>query len=202
MISNLKWYLIGGMAIFILVSLFYIQHLTHKLEREKDVSEYYKNASEKTDKIYRDKDSLWHIQSEANIMSMAAFKKIADDHSSQIYELTQRLGVKPKNTLALNTTTIENSTKINIKIKDTTINNSDTISLIRYSDKYINITGIIRKDIFSGSIIYTDSLDQIVYKERARILGIKMGKVSYKSEIISRNQNTRISSNSFTLIKR
>lgn len=202
MISKIKNYLLLGFGVALLLLVFYVQHLAHKLEREKDMSGYYKTESEKTAKIFKDKDSLYHIQTEANIISAEAFKKLANDHSSQLYKLTQRFGIKPKNTVAINTTTVENETKLNIKIKDTIINNSDTISLIKYADRFITINGVIRKNVLSGSIVYTDSLDQIVYRDRKKVLGLKIGKASYKSELVSKNPNTKIVANRFVMIRK
>lgn len=202
MLNKIYQYILLGAFLLIGGLFFYLHILSGKLEKSKDRASYYQNQSENISKIFKDKDSLWRIQSNALIISQEGLKKIIADHYSKLYAITQEFDVKAKNTLAINTTTVENRTVINVKIKDTIINHSDTIILIKYADKFVKINGIIKNDTLSAVIDYIDSLDQIVYQERKKILFLKIGKKSYKSEVRSSNPNTKITINKFLLIKR
>lgn len=200
--GQLNRYLIATLLVAVAFLYFFTRDLQRRLDNQRDVAGYYKTMSDGVSKVYKDKDSLWRIQTSAILISNNALKKVLNDHTSQLYDLSQEFGQKAKNTISTNTTTIQNETRFNVKIKDTIINHMDTVMQIKYSDKFLSIDGVIKHDTLSGEISYRDSLDQIVYKERTKIVGLKIGKLSYKSELRSKNPNTKITSNSFMLIRK
>lgn len=131
------------------------------------------------------KDSLGRSHAKIKLQD-EYITQLTSEYRNIIEENSKLLKVKPSD--------IKQVTKITTKTSDSFKSriNKDTFS---YSDGYIGITGTIQKDslggIISGSYIYIDTANYIIYYKRTKFLGITTKK-ELTLDVYFNNPNTFI----------
>lgn len=192
------------LALGVAVMVFYVRSevLADKLAEKEEENKFLYSTLDHQEKQWKDQANHWRNEAEANAISSKTLKELYKNGDPRITALYDGFkSIKKNSVQSFSNTTTHNETRFNVKIKDTTIY-GDTLRSIKYNDGFLSIDGVIKDDSLDGIVEYTDSLAQVVYKKQKKILFIPIGKVSYQSQIVSKNPNTKIVVNDFILIKK
>lgn len=123
---------------------------------------------------------------------------------SVISKAADDLGIKLKKAQSVSEHGIKTEYIIKTAIRDSIIIRDgaiDSISIVKWSDAWVNIHGEILKDSIQMNVCSRDTLIQIVHKVPHRFWFIKWGCKAIKQEIVSTNPHTEIEYTNYIEIK-
>lgn len=140
--------------------------------------------------LYRTKDSLSAASVERLQLTNKEFEKYCADLKEQI----SALGLKVKRLQSVSSTGTETNYEVNIPVKDSVAFRDSTIILkcLELHTPYLDVSGCIDMNEFSGTILSRDTLDQAVHRVPHEFWFIKWGCKAIRQEIVCRNPNSRI----------
>lgn len=139
---------------------------------------------------YRTKDSLSVASVERLQLTNKEFEKYCTDLKLRVGEL----GIKVKRLQSVASTGVETEYKINAQLKDSVVLRDSAIILkcLELHTAYLDVSGCIDMNEFTGSILSRDTLDQVVHRVPKQFWFIKWGCKAIWQEIVCRNPNSRI----------
>lgn len=138
--------------------------------------------------LYRTKDSLSVASIERLQLTNREFERYCTDLKLQVEEL----GIRVKRLQSVSQTATSTNYPIYIPVRDS-VRDRDTIRCINYRSPYLDISGCMDGDNFSGQISSRDTLIQAVHRIPHRFWFIKWGVKAIRQEIICKNPFTNIS---------
>lgn len=132
--------------------------------------------------LYRTKDSLSVASIERLQLTNREFERYCTDLKMQVEEL----GIRVKRLQSISQTVTNTNYPIFIPVRDS-IRDRDTIRCIDYRSPYLDISGCMGGDTFSGQISSRDTLIQVVHRIPHRFWFIKWGTKAIRQEVICRN---------------
>lgn len=178
-------------AIVILIGM--IAALSYSLKREKDeVKRLTGNQRSLLEdvKLYRTNDSL----SAASVERLQLTKKEYEKHFSDQAKVIDDLGIKIKRLQSTSETGTETKYPINVPVRDSTVVRDSLVMLkcIELHTPYLDLSGCIEADRFTGNIVSRDTLIQAIHRVPHQFWFVKWGCKAIRQEIICRNPNSRI----------
>lgn len=149
--------------------------------------------------FYQTGDSLSAASVERLQLTIREFERYCADLKLKVGEL----GIKVKRLQSVASTGVETEYKINAQLKDSVVFRDSAIMLkcLELHTPYLDVSGCIKINEFSGSILSRDTLDQIVHRVPHQFWFIKFGCKAIHQEMVSRNPNSRIVFNRYIELK-
>lgn len=140
--------------------------------------------------LYRTKDSLSAASVERLELTNQEFERYCEDLKARV----EQLGIKVKRLQSVASTAVETEYKVITQLKDSVIFRDSAILLkcLELHTPYLDVSGCIDQNKFTGSILSRDTLYQIVHRIPHRFWFIKWGTKAIRQEIVSRNPDSRI----------
>lgn len=140
--------------------------------------------------LYRTKDSLSAASVERLELTNREFERYCEDLKARV----EQLGIKVKRLQSVASTAVETEYKVITQLKDSVIFRDSAILLkcLELHTPYLDVSGCIDQNKFTGSILSRDTLYQIVHRIPHRFWFIKWGTKAIRQEIVSRNPDSRI----------
>jgi hypothetical protein len=136
--------------------------------------------------IFTDKSGNEHLKEEPAIIS--DHRTLKDD--PEFMELISLVkGLKTKNVESISSTGIHSEYHIETTLRDSTVHDTVRHECLNYDNKFISAHGCDGKYDFKTN----DSIAELVYWQRKKILFLKIGKKKYEREIINFNPNSHFS---------
>lgn len=139
---------------------------------------------------YRTKDSLSAVSVERLQLTNREFERYCTDLKLKVGEL----GIKVKRLQSVASTGVETEYKIEAQLKDSVVVRDSTIVLkcLELHTPYLDVSGCIDVERFTGSILSRDTLDQVVHRVPYQFWFIKWGAKAIRQEVVCRNPNSNI----------
>lgn len=149
--------------------------------------------------FYQTENSLSAASVERLQLTIREFERYCADLKLKVGEL----GIKVKRLQSVASTGVETEYKINAQLKDSVVFRDSAIMLkcLELHTPYLDVSGCIKINEFSGSILSRDTLDQIVHRVPHQFWFIKFGCKAIRQEMVSRNPNSRIVFNRYIELK-
>lgn len=140
--------------------------------------------------FYRTKDSLSAASVERLQLTNREFAQYCGDLKSQV----EQLGLKVRRLQSTSKTGTETKYSIDVPVRDSAVVRDSTIILkcIELHNTYLDLSGCIEADRFTGSIVSRDTLMQVVHRVPHQFWFIKWGTKAIRQEVVSRNPYTQI----------
>lgn len=140
--------------------------------------------------LYRTKDSLSAASVERLHLTNVEFEKYCADLKEQV----SSLNIKVKRLQSVSSTGVETEYKVITQLKDSVVFRDSAIMLkcLELHTPYLDVSGCIDMNEFSGTILSRDTLDQAVHRVPHEFWFIKWGCKAIRQEIVCRNPNSRI----------
>lgn len=151
-------------------------------------------------RLYRTKDSL----SAASVERLQLTNREFEKYCSDLEKVVSDLNIKVKRLQSVTSTGTETGYEVNIPVKDSVVVRDSAIILkcIELHTPYLDISGCIDMNKFTGSILSRDTLDQIVHRVPHQFWFIKWGTKAIRQEIVCRNPNSQITYSRYIELKR
>lgn len=178
---------------------FYIAYLSVELKQSKndneDLQGIISNSEKQEAKRITDKKGREHLKTEVTTINDT--RNLKEDPA--VREILKFVDAKFKNIKLVSTTSSTNNTTFITHFKDSTRYDTIPVKCIDYQDTWISIKGC---DGDSMRIIDTDTLSQVIFSERKKILFLRIGKKKVWSQVYSSNPNRSINVNTTYINKR
>lgn len=115
-------------------------------------------------------------------------------HASDMKQI-KALKVRLRQVESVATAATQSEIEAKAPLRDTIITErlvTDTLSLFRWSDRWVNIEGVIRDKCVECHIQSVDTLRQVIHRVPHRFLFFRYGTKAIRQEITSSNPHTRI----------
>lgn len=138
--------------------------------------------------LYRTKDSLSAASIERLQLTNREFERYCTDLKLQVEEL----GIRLKRVQSVSQTATNTFYPLYIPVRDS-LRDRDTVRCIDYRSPYLDISGCMDGDAFSGQISSRDTLIQVVHRIPHKFWFIKWGTKAIRQEVICKNPFANIS---------
>lgn len=140
--------------------------------------------------LYRTKDSL----SAASVERLQLTNREFEKYNTYLKQQVEQLGINIKRLQSVSSTGVETKYKIITQLKDSVAFRDSAIILkcLELHTPYLDVSGCIDMNEFSGTILSRDTLDQVVHRVPYQFWFIKWGCKAIRQEIVCRNPNSRI----------
>ena len=130
-------------------------------------------------------------QSAASVVAMQLqIDEFKQQHARDAKQI-KALGIRLRRTESLATTATQSEMQITTIQRDTIILR-DTLSLFRWSDKWVDVEGAIRGNKVECHIKSIDTLRQVIHRVPRRLWFLRYGTQAIRQEITSSNPHTKI----------
>ncbi|MBQ4278558.1 MAG: hypothetical protein IJC16_01210 [Rikenellaceae bacterium] len=136
---------------------------------------------------YRLRDSLQAASVEVLMLKNAEFER----HFAELKQMVREMDIKVKRVESVATAATQTGRQISAPVRDTVIARQPA-TLIRYTDPFLHLDGIVTGDRFDGSIVSYDTLVQVVHRVPRKFLFFRFGTKCLRQEIVSKNPHSRI----------
>lgn len=145
-------------------------------------------------------DSVRHRKTEtgkevASVQSVTVNNSEFKEQFQDLNDMVKDLGLKLKRVQQINKASSETKIKAATDLKDSIIyvdSSAYKIQVIRYSDPWVNVEGILDKKKVSLDIVSRDTLYTVLHRVPKKFLFFKFGTKCIRQEIVSSNPHTRI----------
>ena len=144
---------------------------------------------------YRFRDSLSAISVERLLLTKKEYERNFEDQKKIIDDL--KIKVKRLQSVSETGTVIKYDIKTQIRDSIVMRDSLTVLKCIELHTPYLDVSGCIEDETFSGSIITRDTLFQVIHRVPYRFWFIKWGTKAIRQEIVSKNPNSRISYNKY-----
>lgn len=150
-------------------------------------------------KLYQTKDSL----SAASVERLQLTKKEYEKHFSDQAKTIDDLGIKIKRLQSTSETGTETKYPIDVPVRDSTAIRDSLVVLkcIELHTPYLDLSGCIEHDRFTGNIVSRDTLIQAVHRVPYQFWFIKWGCKAIRQEVVSKNPYTQITYSEYIELK-
>lgn len=145
--------------------------------------------------FYRTKDSLSVAGVERLLLTNREFAK----HCSDLKQTVDNLNIKIKRLQSVSETGTETKYEVKTVLKDRIVMRDSLITLkcIELHMPYLDLSGCLEGDSFSGSILSRDTLVHVVHRVPHKFWFIKWGCKAVRLEVVSKNPHSRITYNKY-----
>jgi hypothetical protein len=183
-----------------------VNHL--KAQEDKNTIAFLEDRTKHVEKQWRGKDSLWRNKTESLEISNKSLLKLAkdkDEFATKLLKEHTQIKKNFKNLLSYNDNVAINKSHVDGILHDTiVIQKNDTIKerFTTITTQWDDYSVAIKGDSIGITREGREEFDQIVFWERNKIIGLRIGRKKWFSEIKSLNPNTKIiSQHSFLITK-
>lgn len=190
-----------GITIFILFAVMAVLMYLLRVERER-TARLEKNQRTLMEDVryYKTQDSLSAAGVERLLLTNREFCMYCDE----LKETIDRLGVKLKRLESVSLAGTETSYRVETRLRDSVVLRDSLVPLkcIRVSTPYLDVSGCLDGEVFSGTIVSRDTLEQVVHRVPHKFWFLKWGTKAIRQEIVSRNPHSRITYAKYVGLKR
>jgi len=192
----LKKNIIPILLCIVFACVLYILTLRSQVKKEADKAEDNKEllSEKKESKIFVDPKGREHVKEESEYINNS--RNLRND--PEVRELLRYIDGKLKHIESVTSSRVTNNTTFVTNFKDSTINDTTKVKCIDWSDPWSSIKGCDGDTIKSFSV---DTLNQVIYLERKKILFLRIGKLKAFAEIYNTNPHNKVHINR-TIVKK
>lgn len=137
---------------------------------------------------------LYKSRLDESVASVVALQLQLDEYRKQNARDVKRireLGIRLRRVESVAKAATESRVEFSAPTRDTVILR-DTLTLFRWSDKWVQVEGVIRDGNAECRVESVDTLHQIIHRVPRKFLFIRYGTKAIRQEIISSNPHTRV----------
>lgn len=149
--------------------------------------------------FYKTKDSLSASSVERLQLTNREFEKYCSD----LKQTVDNLNIKIRRLQSVSETGTETRYEVKTMLKDSIVMRDSLVTLkcIELHTPYLDLSGCIEGDSFSGSILSRDTLVHVVHRVPHKFWFIKWGCKAVRLEVVSKNPYSRITYNKYMELK-
>lgn len=174
---------------FVVLTLF-IRSYRKQREELSIMTENYSTLIQRAE-YYQTKDSL----SAAGVNRLILRERELKEYNQELSNTIRSLNIKLIRVQSASRTSVESTYNIRAPTVDTIVISDrriDSASVIRYSDEYIRVSGIVANGVFSGNIKTYDTIVQVVHRIPHKWWFFRWGTKSIRQEVVSKNPHSEI----------
>ena len=151
-------------------------------------------------RYYRSKDSLSAAGVERLLLTNREFRK----YCGELKETVDRLGIKVKRLESVSLAGTETSYRVETRLRDSVVVRDSLVLLkcMRVSTPYLDVSGCLDGEVFSGTVVSRDTLEQVVHRVPHKFWFFKWGTKAIRQEIVSKNPHSRITYSKYVELKK
>lgn len=140
----------------------------------------------------------------ASVQKLELSRSELKQHCTELVKTVDELNLKVKRLQAASTTVSKTEVAIKTPVRDSIVyrERPDTVKRINWKDPWVELDGMIDKEIFSGEICSTDTLIQIIHRIPRKFLFFRWGTKAIRQEMINKNPHSRIVYTEYIELKR
>lgn len=172
-----------------------------RLERERTVRlEKNQRTLMEHVRYYRTQDSLSAAGVDRLLLTNREFRLYCDE----LKETIEWLGIKLKRLESVSSTATETFYPVQTQLRDSVVLRDSLVCLkcIRVSTPYLDVSGCLDGELFSGDIVSRDTLVQVVHRVPHKFWFFRWGTKAIRQDIVSRNPHSRIIYTKYIELKR